>query len=366
MALLTLAQCKTFLDVDTQKFTISSVNDLLKMKYDSGSTTDVSLTDATYSGAEMATHLQTQIDSALSCSSAVSYSATTNKFTIAVSGHTMQYINSGSDAGMDLGFTEDSSDAESIISDTACGDATDIIDDIRGYVEAWATNYMRRDIESTSYTEYHNGVAGDLFLDHFPIISIARITTGLTDILKINNSGTYTYATVSVDSTNVTLNKDGTETEIALATYATMDTLATQISAQSGWTATVLDTTYSNHASNELVECFGINCLNTDYAYLKMRSDYIEDYSVDKSTGKIHYSFPSGYNNVIVNYTAGFSSTPEDVKLALLLIIKYLYDLRQEEAFGLSSYKLDQITKQFNSLPKQAVSILNSYKRVFI
>ena len=367
MALLTLAECKDWLDITSQEFEISSVNDVLSMKYDSGSAANVSLTDGTYSSSEMVTNLQTQINSALSCSSSVSWSSTTYKFTITVTGHTIQYINSGSDAGSTLGFTEDSSDAVSITSDTACGDPTAIVDDIREYVEKFTVNYCCRDFESTSYNEIYDGNGEkSLYVDNFPIISLSRLCIGSNYAIKVNNSNSDTYATVSVTSTGITLNKDGTDTTLLFVDYSTMTLIIAAISDQSGWQAESMNTNYDSYLSSELVEQFGSHCLDSDWAYLSIREEPESEFKVNKSIGGIYLSrgFIRGIQNVFVSYTGGYSATPNDLKMGMLILIKSIYDKRAEESFGLESYSIDKIRKVFIELPSETRDIFDSYRRL--
>ena len=50
MALVTLAEAKTFCDIESPEFNITGNNNLLKMKYNAGASTSVTLTNNTYSG----------------------------------------------------------------------------------------------------------------------------------------------------------------------------------------------------------------------------------------------------------------------------------------------------------------------------
>jgi len=107
---------------ENEQFSIETgVNDVLKMSYDGGATTDVTLSQGIYTYATLATELKTQIDSALSCTSAVTYEsvseANETKYTITVTGHTIALTYTGSTAADTLGFDSDKSAAESITSD---------------------------------------------------------------------------------------------------------------------------------------------------------------------------------------------------------------------------------------------------------
>ena len=112
--LVTLRECLDFCEVGTTEFLITGNNNVLYFKYNGGATTKVTLTNNTYDGDAFATHLQTVANTALTSSLAVTWSSTTEKFTIAEGGATIQYIHANSTAGYTIGFTEDSSAAASI------------------------------------------------------------------------------------------------------------------------------------------------------------------------------------------------------------------------------------------------------------
>jgi len=101
---------------------VTGTNDVLKLSYDGGAVTDVTLSQNVYTYTALATEIQTQCDSALGCTSTVTHSSTTGlndaKFTIDVgSGHTVALTYTGSTAAVTLGFEGDKSAAQSITSD---------------------------------------------------------------------------------------------------------------------------------------------------------------------------------------------------------------------------------------------------------
>ena len=364
--LVTLQEALDFCDVSATEFEISGNNNKLYFKYDAGSATLVTLTNATYDGTALAAHLQSVVNTAFSSSMTVAWSATTGKFTITATGHTIQYIHSNSTAGYTIGFTADSSAAVAITSDTECSDPTDIISTIRSEVDAWVKNYCRRDFESTAFNEIYTGNGSNiLWTDHFPITVISRLAIGTQDVISINNSADYNYATVSSDGTNLTLSLNGSDTTLAYATYTTIGTLIDQINATgSGWSASVLNSDFNSFASTEIVNILGQSCLDSQYAYLSIRNENESEFKVNTNTGKITNSgtFPDGVD-IYLSYTAGYSTIPEDLKMAVLTIIKYLYSKWSENSFGLAGYKIDDISKyDFQILPSEAVMILGSYK----
>ena len=100
--------------------TITSSNDVSNWKYDGGATTPIDIPDGTYTRTTLATAVQDALDAAFTISSTVTGSEFTRLFTVDVGGgHTIQYIDSGSDGGDVLGFTADSTAAQTNVSNVA-------------------------------------------------------------------------------------------------------------------------------------------------------------------------------------------------------------------------------------------------------
>ena len=184
--------------------------------------------------------------------------------------------------------------------------------------------------------------------------------------MSVNNSSDYNYATVSSDGTNLTLSLDGSDTTLAYSTYTTIATLIAQINATgSGWSATVGNTSFNSYTSTEIVNTYGQSCLDTQSAYLAIRNASQSEFKVQTNTGKVinNNYFTPGSQNVYVSYTAGFSTIPEDLKQAVLIMVKYLYSRWQDNSFGILGYKVDDISKyDFKTLPDQTREILGSYQ----
>ncbi len=369
MSIITLAEALVFLDIGTGYFSITAENNILSMSYDGGSATNVEVSDGTYSGDDLATELQTQIDAAFTISSTVAFSSTTYLFTIAVtSGHTITIDVSVSDAALTIGFTSDPTAAVSITSDQAASDPTDIVDTINDGVDKWVKEYCKLDFESTSYKEYSNGDGtAHLALKQFPIISISRLSIGRNNAIKVNNSLTATYATVSVTSTGVVLNKDGTTTALLFADYATITLMVDAIVNETNWSAEVMNTNYASYASTELIETMGLECLNASWAYLEIPDEPDNAFEVSPDSGIIHRpgGFFSGHRNIRTDYTAGYATLPEDLKLAVKILVKFIYQKRSDETFGQSQYSLMSVRTVFEKeMPSEARAILDGYRKI--
>lgn len=246
---------------------------------------------------------------------------------------------------------------------------------IRDSVEDWVQDiYCRRKLVTTSYRERYDG-SGDeyLILDNYPVTEVAMLSVGMQEVIRVKNTNAGAYASVSVSSTGMTLNKDGTSTSLTFATYPTMTTLVGAINAQSGWSAVLSMSTYGSYPSNLLVEKMGLQCIDSAEVGLEMPQVGEYDFEVDAKRGMIYspFGFPSGVQNIYINYTAGYTSTtmPNDLKLAVLIIIKNIYQSRSEESFGMTGYSVSGISVSFEqeAMPKQAKDILDrGYRRLLV
>ena len=385
MALISLQEALDFLEVQYMSFTITSANDVIRLSYNGGATTNVEVGDGTYSGSELATQMQTSIDAALSCTSTVSWSTSTYKFTIAVSaGNTIAYTHSSSDLGSTIGFDQDHAAALSITSDQAISDPTAMVSVLKDVAEKMIKNYCGRDLESTSYEERYDGDGSSvLVLRQYPVTAITRLTLWPIDVIRVKNSNTSTNATASVSSTALVLTKDGTSSSLAFATYTTMTTLVDAVNALgSGWSAELQSSAYASYLTTELIEKMGMYCLNSNWAYLQMPYDRGEsDFDIDSASGIIYLNrftnlsgsydyagFPTGIRNIFVDYTAGYSTVPDDLKIAVRILLKYLYQRWQEETFGSSSLSSGGISTSFEKdIPFEVRMILDhKYRRKMV
>jgi len=246
---------------------------------------------------------------------------------------------------------------------------------IRDAVEDWVQDvYCRRTLLSTDYRERYDGTGDSyLILDNYPVTAVAMLSIGIEEVIRVENTNAGAYASVSVSSTGVTLNKDGTSTTLAFATYLTMTTLVAAINLQSGWSAVLSSSAYGSYPSNLLVEKMGLQCIDSAEVGLEMPQVGEYDFEVDAKRGMIYspFGFPAGIQNVYVSYTAGYTSStiPEDLKLATMIIIKNIYQSRSEESFGMTGYSVSGISVSFEQepMPKVAKDILDRrYRRLIV
>ncbi len=382
MSIISLTEALAFLDIGTGYFSITAENDILNMTYNSVNE-DVEIADGTYQGDDLAVALEAAIDTAFTITSTVAYNSSTYKFTITVSANTITIDVSASDGALIFGFTEDPPAALSIVSDQAAtDDPTSIVQSILNSVDEWVKEYCQRDFESAIYTNelYDGNGENRLLLDNYPIVSIARLATDRDDAIKIKNTSTdATTAHVSVDSDSVDLVVSGGANEdsssVDFTTYTTMTAVVDQINDNigKGWEVALVDSDYGDLKSTELLECFAKYCgarANTTagWEYLQMAGEPASDFRVYKSRGEIYYSygFSEGVKNIVITYTAGYSSTnmPKDLKLAVSMLVKMIYDRRDQEIFGVDQYGLlslrSVLTKE---MPHEVREILSRHRK---
>jgi len=259
----------------------------------------------------------------------------------------------------------------------------DVLNAILQPVDRAVKEYCRRDFESTNYTKdlYDGTGETELYLDNYPIISVERLAIGTQNGLKVHNSSSdATRAIVTVNSTGIVLtvsggDNAGTDT-LLFADYATLTLMADAITALGkGWSGEVVHSDYASYKSTELLPRYGAYCGavgGTQYAYLEIPEEPLTEFEVYSDEGYVYYSgrFTKGHNNIIVDYTGGYATAdlPKDLQLAIKIIARFIYDRRQDRGFGLSSYDLGGIRASFqeDGFPKQAMDILNSYKRPII
>lgn len=355
-------------------FTITAGNDTLVIGYNAVAAKEVGIADGTYNGADLAAALETALDAAFSITSTVAYSSTTRKFTITAPGsNTFNYTHSGSDGGLTFGLNQDHAAAIIITSDIAAGAPTEIVDIFHDAVESFANSYCRRAFDSASYTrEKYDGTGTRyLFLKNYPITALARITIGTANAIRIRNTSTYTKASVSVASTGLVLSKDGsTDSTLLFATYTTMTLLVAAINAiGSGWYAELEDSSYASFASSELIEKFGLSCIDSNDIDLKIPYEGAEyNFDVIANEGRIIFNrdLPTNSQCIFVDYTAGYSSStiPDDLTLAIKVFVRNLYQKHNEETFGVNNFSLgDSSATLERVMPSEVRVILNRYKR---
>jgi hypothetical protein len=384
MSIVSDADILTFLGITEEYFVVNAASDSLILKYDGGIATTIDVAaDGTYDGTQLATAVQSAINTAFTISCTVAWSSTTRKFifTVPAGGHTFAYTHVGSEAGGLFGFDQDHAAAASITSDNAAGDPSAIALSIRDAVEDYVEKYCRRTFASTTYTlEKYNGTGTKyLALKNYPILEIHLLSIGIYDAIKIYNTNKNTYASVSITSTGVTLNRDGsTDSTITFSSQATLSAMVIAINAVgNGWIAELCSSEYASYKSSFLIKKMGLSTIDSDFVSLVIPSRSLDDFEVYENRGIIYSptGFPRGINNINVTYTAGYTSYSDDLTYAIKILTKQNYEKYNNQTYGLDSYRIGDVSYNFSvasalkqdlvdsAIPVEVRDILGKYRK---
>jgi hypothetical protein len=382
MSIVSLDECLEFLGIETTCFIITPSNNTLNVTSSSGGPVDINLSDGNYDGNGLATEIQTKMNANLTLTGTgvitflVSYSPTTRKFSIGSgTGKTIAYNHTLSDAGLTVGFTASKTATQTITSDIETGDPSQVVSTIKDAAEEIVSKYCGRTFEETSYSKSkHDGNGSPILnIDNFPVTAIDRVTIGEIDVVSVRNTNTYSYASVSVLPTGLRLVLDGVaDTSITFASNTTLNAVVSAINLLgNGWEAKLNSSIYVAVKSTELIEAYGLNAIDNNWCYLKKPDSPISDFDTYLDRGQlVKYSgWPSGTGNIYIDYTAGYSSAnmPSDLKLAVKILVQFLYNKRDDDSFGLKEYRAHNIWATFDkeeSLPKEVMRILFKYRKV--
>jgi hypothetical protein len=237
-----------------------------------------------------------------------------------------------------------------------------LIDELAKAVSSAVKKYCGRDFVATDYDELYSGTGTRyLYLRNYPTLSVSRVATGLTTVLRITNtSASNQRATVAVTSTGLELVRvaSGTETSdtsLTFDSYATLGSLAAAVTALgNGWGATVPDSAFSTWASSDLRALQGALNARNVVAELRFHAEDLAGYEVDADRGWLVYGggaptvwgdyrgvWAPGLHNYRVVYSAGYAVVPEDVQAACAAWVAVLFyqakrdpGLRQEAEPG--------------------------------
>ena len=253
-----------------------------------------------------------------------------------------------------------------------------IVTDIHNSVEKWIDSYCNKTLLTGTYAEYYDG-NGNLFLqlDHYPITGLTRVAVGRRSAIRVQNTDDYTTATISVTSTGVILTKNGTsDSTVTFAANVTMSAVVTAINAVgSGWSAVIYNSDFNSYKSTELVQMFGKSAFKDNWVYLDMPEEACDNFEVYANRGEIYRygGWGEGHNSIYVEYTGGYVTTPLDLELAINMLVKYIYQKREEATFGVANYSVGDIQVASDGgvlkpmvMPKEVIDILNRYRRILI
>jgi hypothetical protein len=259
--------------------------------------------------------------------------------------------------------------------------------------------YCRRDFNSQAYDELYSGM-GDrrMILREYPVISVQSVRYRPVVVLKIQNTLASTpIARVQVTSTGLTLTRvtsgvkttDGTPTFAANVTILALQNAVTALG--NGWTAQGAG--YDQWPSAEIYCPNGISgpsgpqpdsagalTAAGQFAELRMHTYELAGYQTDQRRGwllrAIPYTdpellhpedliWPPGINNFRIQYTAGYTTVPEDVQEAVAELTATFFaqrgrdmSLHTESLAGSYSYSVNETAE----IPNRIKTLLRPYR----
>ena len=352
--IVSLTDILQYLDIGVGYFSVDAAHDTLVLTYDGGSATNVGVDDGTYSGTELAGHLQTKIDTAFAITSTVTYSTTAKKFTITVGvGETIAYTNVGSDAGLLFGFNSDHAAAQTITSNIAASDPSEMVSVIHNSVEDWVESYCDRKFEKALYVkERHSGIGQEiLYFKQYPVLAVnldnlAWAAAGKT--LTRADGGSFITDGFVADDKVLVQNSDSNSGLLTIATGGVAALVLT-------FDDTIVDDTDDD------------NVIISHFRELWIGDSLLDEGNYEVSGDHIYYNgrFSNGHGNIRMTYYAGYSADnmPSDLQLCIKILCKYMYDKRDSETFGIKDYWVGDIKtiSEGGDLPKEVEMILERY-----
>ena len=234
--------------------------------------------------------------------------------------------------------------------------------------------YCDRTLNSTTYRELYDGDGTkELRLDQYPITAVTLLSVGVTDAFGVMNESNDAYsAYITTTSTTMTLTIDGGTNDgsdsLTIADY-TVGTLITAINALGkSWTATAQSTVKSLWNADEILIASGLNCLN-GYCYPQIPDDPADNFVIVNNEGSLKLRndiFVNGTQNVVVRYTAGYSTIPAGLEQICIDLTNIYYNSKATDP-TLRSEKLGDHTVTFyqgsRGLPDSIKKRLASFKR---
>lgn len=243
---------------------------------------------------------------------------------------------------------------------------TDLIEELIDRVTAKVETYTGRKFLSRDWRQWIDPGCNTILLANTPVTAIKRVASGQATALTVRGgTASDLRATVEVQDTQMVLSRfDSAGTEVAssvtFASNATASALVTAINSISGghWVATI----GSNCISLDLHRQGGRDAKGVTVAVTYPDSSGYE-YHVDEDAGILElgrgadWGWPDspweatwGSGKVLVHYTGGYATVPDDLEGIVLELIGQAYAARgmsggllQSESIGSYSYTAAQL-----------------------
>jgi len=222
-------------------------------------------------------------------------------------------------------------------------------------------------------------------LENYPVTSVSTVSYGsaISFSVESDTASSDVLAVVENDGDQIRLRKvtsDGTDSTatVAFSSFGTTSAIVTQInSSVSGWSATLTKNAYSFSLYR-----FGGRGVIDAPCNFEFPRDNVSEYRVDFEMGLVHIiadrfpgirsddasanRFPSGFFPVFVEYTAGYTTVPDDLEQITIEIAADIYNDRQADRNN-SSESLGDFTStraSYADVAERYANRLNGYREV--
>ena len=263
-------------------------------------------------------------------------------------------------------------------------------------VEQEIKNYCGWELESKTYTNIAvDGSGGDyIWPGHKNITALVRAAMGKRAAINIKHGTASSNAYAKVTYTDLVPTSlelvvgdgsDAGDSSDAFSDYATLTLLVDQINDNSAdWSAELYDSNYGVFASTNLLEVDSLTAGTEDggdpgWTELQMPGEAIRGVEVERTEGKLYRpgGWPSGTNNVILTYTAGWTSAnmPADLKQAVAMMVGFFYNKHDQGITGIKSYSMGRLRIEYaqetanggtSSIPVEVLDVLDLKYRVVV
>jgi len=211
-----------------------------------------------------------------------------------------------------------------------------VVEELLNAASTAIEGYCQRNFVSRAYREFLDGTGEPyLLLKQRPVTAVTRICTGQYAALQV------TYSQANSSNASVSVSEDGqtmTLRSVMLATVTpisidltaagqdTIGELAAHITTFAGWTATAI-AGYASYPSIDLWPILGAYCMDTTLM-LAIAGLPEAGFTVNPTRGEIQLAgvWSTGYRNVLVEYTAGYSIVPEEVQMVCIDLARGIAD----------------------------------------
>jgi hypothetical protein len=155
--------------------------------------------------------------------------------------------------------------------------------------------------------------------------------------------------------------------------------LTRMVSALSGFVQKYINRTIASASYTDVIDGIGQSRGQfANYPVTAVASISVQDQTIQPANSTTSYGYvwsstqwalqsvcvPRGFGNVVVNYTAGFATTPLDLEQAVIEVLGLRYKERDRIGYVSKSLAGETVTFSLKDMPASTQTLLDSYKRM--